>query len=94
LLYKGKNCKTGSNRMKRGGSWNNDANNSTVANRNNNNPNNRNNNIGFRVSNTFLERVLFKTPEMGKLKQKSSEKVQVFSCSLFRTPYKPNFVCV
>jgi formylglycine-generating enzyme required for sulfatase activity len=33
----------------RGGSWNNNANNSRVANRNNNNPTNTNNNIGFRV---------------------------------------------
>ncbi|MBP5442178.1 MAG: SUMF1/EgtB/PvdO family nonheme iron enzyme [Treponema sp.] len=40
---------SGSNRVKRGGSWNNNANNCRVANRNNNNPNNRNNNIGFRL---------------------------------------------
>ena len=39
----------GSNRVKRGGSWNNNADNCQVVNRNNNNPNNRNNNIGFRV---------------------------------------------
>jgi len=41
---------SGTNRVKRGGNWNNNASNCTVANRNNNNPNNRNNNIGFRVS--------------------------------------------
>ncbi|MCB5263836.1 MAG: hypothetical protein LHW54_03435 [Candidatus Cloacimonetes bacterium] len=41
--------------MKRGGNWNNSANNCRVANRNNNNPNNSNNNIGFRLCNT-LER--------------------------------------
>lgn len=42
---------TGSNRIQRGGSWNNDADNARVANRNNNNPNNRNNNYGFRLAN-------------------------------------------
>lgn len=40
---------SGSNRVKRGGSWNNNAQNCRVANRNNNTPTNRNNNIGFRV---------------------------------------------
>jgi len=40
----------GSNRVNRGGSWNNNANNARVSNRNNNNPNNRNNNIGFRIA--------------------------------------------
>ncbi len=37
-----------SNRVLRGGNWNNNANNARCANRNNNNPNNDNNNIGFR----------------------------------------------
>ena len=40
---------SGSNRVQRGGSWNNNANNCRSANRNNNNPSNRNNNIGFRL---------------------------------------------
>ena len=40
---------SGSNRVLRGGSWNNNATNATVSNRNNNNPNNQNNNNGFRV---------------------------------------------
>lgn len=40
----------GSNRVIRGGSWNNNANNCQVANRNNNNPDNRNNNNGFRLA--------------------------------------------
>ena len=40
---------SGSNRVNRGGSWNNNAYNASVSNRNNNNPNNRNNNLGFRV---------------------------------------------
>ena len=38
-----------SNRVLRGGSWNNNASNCRVANRNNNNPSNTNNNYGFRV---------------------------------------------
>jgi len=36
--------------VNRGGSWNNDAQNSRAACRNNNTPDNRNNNIGFRVA--------------------------------------------
>jgi hypothetical protein len=43
---------SGSNRVKRGGSWNNNAQNCRSANRNNNNPNNMNNNIGLRLSST------------------------------------------
>lgn len=39
----------GSNRVLRGGSWNNNARNCRVSNRNNNSPDNRNNNNGFRV---------------------------------------------
>lgn len=45
-----------SNRVQRGGSWNNNNNNCQSWNRNNNNPNNNNNNIGFRVSNTSIDR--------------------------------------
>jgi hypothetical protein len=44
----GRNRK-GSNRVNRGGSWNNNADNCRVANRNNNEPENRNNNLGFRL---------------------------------------------
>ena len=40
----------GSNRVYRGGSWNNNADNCRVANRNNNHPGNRNNNLGFRLA--------------------------------------------
>ncbi len=40
----------GSNRGKRGGSWNNNGNNCRSANRNNNTPTNTNNNVGFRLS--------------------------------------------
>ena len=36
--------------MKRGGSWNNNANNARAANRNNDSPGNRNNNLGFRLA--------------------------------------------
>jgi len=42
----------GSNRVIRGGSWNNDPQNCRSANRNNNAPGNRNNNIGLRLANT------------------------------------------
>jgi formylglycine-generating enzyme required for sulfatase activity len=40
---------SGSNRVNRGGSWNNDSRNARVANRNGNTPDNRNNNLGFRL---------------------------------------------
>ncbi|MBK9459295.1 MAG: SUMF1/EgtB/PvdO family nonheme iron enzyme [Sphingobacteriales bacterium] len=39
----------GANRVLRGGSWNNNAQNCRTANRNNNTPSNRNNNNGFRL---------------------------------------------
>jgi len=39
----------GSNRVNRGGSWNNEPRNCRAANRNNNSPENRNNNLGFRA---------------------------------------------
>ncbi len=42
----------GSNRVIRGGSWNNNAQNCRSANRNNNSPGNRNNNVGFRLVST------------------------------------------
>ena len=41
-----------SNRVLRGGTWNNTANNARSANRNHNTPSNRNNNIGFRLTST------------------------------------------
>ena len=41
---------SGTNRVLRGGSWNNNANNCTVGKRNNNSPDNRNNNLGFRLA--------------------------------------------
>ncbi len=43
---------SGSNRVIRGGSWNNDAQNLRSANRNNNDPGNRNDNLGFRLEST------------------------------------------
>ncbi len=49
---KGKRGYKGSNRVIRGGSWNNNAVNLRSANRNNDSPGNRNNNIGFRLANT------------------------------------------
>lgn len=56
--YNRVNGSTGSNRVLRGGAWNNDADNCRVANRNNNGPDNRNNNVGFRPANTALLRVV------------------------------------
>ena len=44
----------GSNRVIRGGNWNNNASNCRSANRNNNNPTNRNNNNGFRIVRVLL----------------------------------------
>ena len=44
-----KGAASGDNRVKRGGSWNNDADNAARAYRNNNDPDNRNNNLGFRL---------------------------------------------
>jgi formylglycine-generating enzyme required for sulfatase activity len=43
---------SGSNRVIRGGSWNNDAENARAGNRNNNDPSNRNNNVGVRLVST------------------------------------------
>lgn len=44
----------GPNRVNRGGSWNNTADNARAANRNRNNPGNRNDNLGLRLSSTIL----------------------------------------
>lgn len=52
-LASGKGASSGSNRVQRGGSWNNDNNNARSSNRNNNNPSNRNDNYGFRLSSTL-----------------------------------------
>jgi len=49
----GEGADSGSNRVKRGGSWNNTASNCRSAYRNNNDPSNRNNNIGFRLVSTM-----------------------------------------
>ncbi|MBU1896167.1 SUMF1/EgtB/PvdO family nonheme iron enzyme [Myxococcota bacterium] len=40
----------GSNRVYRGGGWNNNASNLRAANRNRNDPSNRNNDLGFRLA--------------------------------------------
>lgn len=50
---------SGSNRVKRGGSWNNNADNCTSSNRNNNTPSNENNNNGFRLVSTMSEQTGF-----------------------------------
>jgi len=48
--FHGPGPEAGSNRVIRGGSWNNNAQNCRSANRNNNSPGNSNNNIGFRLA--------------------------------------------
>jgi RNA-directed DNA polymerase len=57
----GKRHEAGSNRVNRGGSWNNNADNLRSSNRNNNDPANINNNLGFRPVSTdaFRERRRF-----------------------------------
>ena len=50
---------SGSNRVKRGGSWNNNADNCTSSNRNNTNPSNENTNNGFRLVSTMSEQTGF-----------------------------------
>ncbi|MBU2552406.1 MAG: SUMF1/EgtB/PvdO family nonheme iron enzyme [Proteobacteria bacterium] len=47
----------GSNRVNRGGSWNNNARNCRCANRNRNDPGDRNNNLGLRLSSTRVRRI-------------------------------------
>ncbi|MBQ9238125.1 MAG: SUMF1/EgtB/PvdO family nonheme iron enzyme [Treponema sp.] len=49
-----KGAASGSNRVKRGGSWNNTAANTRASYRNRNTPENRNNNIGFRLARSVL----------------------------------------
>ncbi|MDR0543215.1 MAG: RNA-directed DNA polymerase [Dysgonamonadaceae bacterium] len=49
VLQNGLNAES-SNRVNRGGSWNNNATNAAVSNRNNNTPGNSNNNLGFRLA--------------------------------------------
>ena len=49
----------GSNRVNRGGSWNNNARNTRVSNRNNDNPGNRNNNLGFRLARSSKQQTDF-----------------------------------
>jgi hypothetical protein len=46
----GERSREAANRVKRGGSWNNDAQKARSANRGRNQPENRNNNLGFRVA--------------------------------------------
>ena len=50
ISLKARSKAEGSNRVYRGGSWNNNADNCRVANRNDNHPDNRNNNQGFRAA--------------------------------------------
>lgn len=58
-LAPGEGSSSGSNRVKRGGSWNNNADNCTSSNRNNNNSSNENNNNGFRIVSTMSEQTGF-----------------------------------
>ena len=53
-IYPTKGChRKGTNRVNRGGSWNNDAQNCRVSYRNHNSPENRDNNLGFRLALPF-----------------------------------------
>jgi len=54
--------RSGSNRVNRGGSWNNNARNGRSANRNRNDPGNRRNNLGFRLASTVGGTVPSATP--------------------------------
>ncbi|MCP5007363.1 MAG: SUMF1/EgtB/PvdO family nonheme iron enzyme [Planctomycetes bacterium] len=54
---------TGSNRVIRGGSWNNNARNCRSSNRNNNDPSNDNNNLGFRLVLPQPNRVIRRSAE-------------------------------
>lgn len=54
ILAGGEGAESGSNRVNRGGSWNNTASNCRSAYRNSNTPSNRNNNNGFRLVSTML----------------------------------------
>jgi len=73
----GDGAASGSNRVKRGGSWNNNANNCRSANRNNNNPNNRNNNIGFRAASTVPQGQAGSHPEMPVSREGGNEQVRL-----------------
>ena len=50
MRYGLKRAVSGSNRVKRGGSWNNNASNCECAYRDNNDPSNSNNNLGLRLA--------------------------------------------
>jgi len=50
ILIKGMTRQRGTNRVLRGGSWNNNGKWLRAANRNHNSPDNRNNNLGFRLA--------------------------------------------
>jgi len=56
MIKKGQ-INSSTNRVLRGGAWNNNANNLRCSKRNNNNPNNTNNNNGFRFVNTIKARI-------------------------------------
>ena len=60
---------TGSNRVIRGGSWNNEARNLRSAVRNNNGPGNRNSNVGFRLSSSRQRRsfIIFVKERLGQM---------------------------
>ncbi|MDO5310260.1 MAG: SUMF1/EgtB/PvdO family nonheme iron enzyme [Planctomycetia bacterium] len=61
VLLKWELTESGSNRVLRGGSWNNNAKNCRSANRNNNTPENRNNNYGFRLALARRDKVTLRT---------------------------------
>jgi hypothetical protein len=56
--------RSGSNRVNRGGSWNNNARNCRSANRNRNTPTNTNNNLGFRLVSTTQSKGIDAVPSV------------------------------
>jgi hypothetical protein len=81
LRASGDGAVSGSNRVKRGGSWNNNANNCRSANRNNNNPNNRNNNNGFRAASTVPQGQAGSHPVVPVFREGGNEQVSLRAVS-------------
>ncbi len=68
----------GSNRVNRGGSWNNSASNLRAANRNNDNPGKRNSNLGFRLA----------SPRPSQMSEVQGSQARASSCSFSLSPHR------